>query len=462
MFIALFTLFAFYLAFPRTLPSDVEFSTLVGLRIHYGHCILPVLCLLGFWRPVLGVIALLCAIWERLTLSQLYGVLLSQTEYFPVVEFALFMLISAALLSAVKRFNYFSPLFVPARQNVLSALEKMALCAVAVHMSNYFYSGVKKWFLGDNPLSWAIENQTHYLILTADAMGFLPLRAFPGLPEALFQALDGVNVLSNVLIYGGQFAAVIAVLRIRWLVWITAFYDLTHIAIFLLTGIFFYKWIILNFAIIAGLVAMRHKVMPTAFKLQLMAIVVAAPLVFWVASLGWWDSRAFNHERFYAMLEDGSEIEVPTNYWGSFSVNYAQARVIRDKAEGFFPTGTSGAILGQRNMERANRCEYQFDPEKSRRVLQNLVDAPGSHVIENVRLHHRYVLEHVNDAGHVAYDFYPHHIWSMPWLFDEFNKLDKRRIQAYRYVVEAACLSFENGRFTRDVMTRGDYVISLE
>lgn len=461
VFIALFALFAVYLAFPRTLPSDLGFSMLVGLRIQWGHWLLPVLLLLGFLRPALGVLALLFAIWERLTLSELYGVLLSQTEYFPVVEFAVFMLISAAALKAIKRFTYFSPLFITASR-CTSTLEKMALCAVAAHMSNYFYSGVKKWGLGDTPLSWAMENQTQYLILAADAMGFLPLQAFPGLPEFLFKAFTDARVFSNLLMFGGQLAAVIAVLNVRWLLWITAFYDLTHILIFLVTGIFFYKWIVLNFAIVAGLIVMRHKVMPFAFKLQLMVIVVAAPLVFWVAKLGWWDSRAYNHERFYAVLKDGSEIEVPTNYWGSLSVNYAQARVTRGKEEGFFPTGTFGLLFGQRNMERANRCDYQFEPERSRRVLQKLVEAPDSNVINNVRLHHRYVLEHVDDAGHIAYDFYPHHIWSMPWLFNEFNALDKRRIKAYRYVVEATCLGSENGRFTPNVMTWSDYVISVE
>jgi hypothetical protein len=193
-----------------------------------------------------------------------------------------------------------------------------------------------------------------------------------------------------------------------------------------------------------------------------MSIVVLAPIVFWVASLGWWDTRAFNHERFFAMLDDGTEIEVPSNYWGSLSIHYAQARVTREKAEGFFPTGTFGIALNQRIMERANRCDYQFESEKSRRVLKELVEAPNSQVIQNVRLHHRYVLEKADEKGLLSYDFYPHHIWSMPWSFDEFKTLDKRRIKAYRYVVEASCLGMESARFTRNVMTRSDYVISVK
>ncbi len=461
IFVSLFALFALYLAFPRTIPTDVPLGQLVGFRLRYGHWMWPAFCIVGMWRPAFGVLALLGAIWERFTLSAIYGVSLSQTEYFPVSEFALFMLISASLFQAARRFQWWAPLFRDDQPDALTALEKMALCAVAVHMSNYFYSGVKKWLLGDHPLSWVLENQTHYLLLSADAMGLLPLRMVPNLPEMSFKVLGDVHVLSNFLLYGGQLAAVIAVLRIRWLVWLTAFYDLTHIAIFLLTGIFFYKWIVLNFAIIAGLLAIRHKVIPAALKLQLAAIVVAAPLVFWVAHLGWWDSRAFNHERFYAVLDDGNEVEVPTNYWGSLSVNYAQARVTREKSEGFFPTGTFGLLFGQRNMERANQCDYHFEPETSSRVLKQLVEAPESHVIQNVRLHHRYVLEHIAENGRIAYDLYPHHIWSMPWRFTEFDALDKRRIRAYRYVVEAACLRFQDGQFDRELMTRGEYVISV-
>jgi hypothetical protein len=463
VFVSLFTFFGVYLAFPPTLPSDVSFTTIVGLLIHYGHWILPALCVAGFWRPAFGVFAMLCAIWERLILNRVFDVSLSQTEYFPVCEFALFMLISAAFFNGIKRFKIFSYLFItPARPNAITPLEKIALCAVAVHMSNYFYSGVKKSLLGDNPLSWVIDNQTHFLMLSANAMGLLPLKVVPDLAEAFFHSFEGVRMICNFLVLGGELAAVVAVLRIRWLVYILIFYNILHIIIFLTTGILFSKWIMLNFSIIAGLFTMRHKVLPSAFKLQLIGIVVAAPLIFWVANLGWWDSRAFNHERFYAVLDNGLEIEVPTNYWGSLSVNYAQARVTRDKADGFFPTGTAGIVFGQRNMELANRCDYQFEPEMSARVLRQLVEAPGSHVIRNVLLHHRYVLEHVNSKGHIAYDFYPHHIWSMPWLFSDFNALDKRRILAYRYVVEAACLDFQEGRFTRKVMIQADYVIKVK
>ena len=394
--------------------------------------------------------------------QQAFGVLLSQTEFFPVCEVALFMLIAAAFLFAVRNVTYFAPLFRTAHSDELSTLEKVALCAVAVHMSNYFYSGVKKWLLGDTPLSWAFENKTSYLLLTADEMGFLPLRAISNLSEISFLVIDSGNVFLNLLLYGGQLAAVLAVVRVRWLIFITAFYDITHIVIFLVTGIFFYKWIILNFAIIAGLVAIRHKVIPTTLKFQLVTTVVLAPAVFWVANLGWWDSRALNHERFFAKLADGSEIEVPTNYWGSLSINYAQMRVTRGKAEGFFPTGTAGVFFDQKIMERVNRCDYQFNSDRSARVLKNLVEAPNSRVTQNIRLHHKYVLEQVDGAGQTAYDFYPHHIWSMPWLYDEFKALDKRRIVAYRYVVEAVCLGTENGSFKRDVKIRSDYVINVK
>ncbi|WP_210168087.1 hypothetical protein, partial [Rhizobium ecuadorense] len=42
----------------------------------------------------------------------------------------------------------------------------------------------------------------------------------------------------------------------------------------------------------------------------------------------------------------------------------------------------------------------------------------------------RLALELADHNGHVGYDIYPHHIWSSPWLFQEFSGLDIRSVKS--------------------------------
>ena len=155
-------------------------------------------------------------------------------------------------------------------------------------------------------------------------------------------------------------------------------------------------------------------------------------------------------------------MEIPTNYWGSFSVTYAQLRRIIDKTNGFFPTGTSGIIFGQDNMRRGLDCNFWLPSNEYPDVVSETFSEHDNEVTRHVEMHHRYILENVDDDGQIAYDFYPHHIWSMPWLYREFNALDKRRIVAYRYVIEAKCLAYDEGRVIENIKRRSEYVIQLK
>lgn len=459
----MFVMFALYLIFPLTLPSNVAVSDLTSIRLSYGHLVFPVLCIMGYWRPGIGVTGLVAAMAERTSLSQIIDQTLSKTEYFPLVEVSLLMMIGAALMPVFQRLKWTHLVNQPMTpEDRLDIYEKLTLVAIAVHLSNYFYSGLKKVFLGEHPMSWVLHNETWSLILTANVLGQLPLSIDPALTSIGIQSFQKTVLIGNMLIFFGQLLAIVSGVRIKWIIIATLFYDLTHILIFFTTGIFFYKWIILNLAIVAALIGIRDKIIPNPLKAIITIMIVVAPAAFFVAKLGWWDTRALNHEKFYAILDDGTEMEIPTNYWGSFSVTYAQLRRIRDKADGFFPTGTSGIIFGQDNMRRGLECNFELPANDYPDVVSENFSQHDNEVTRHVKMHHRYILENVDDNGQIAYDFYPHHIWSMPWLFREFNALDKRRIVAYRYVIEAKCLAYDQGRVIENIKRRSDHVIQLK
>ncbi|HUQ35395.1 MAG TPA: hypothetical protein VM144_03365 [Aestuariivirga sp.] len=448
--------FAIYLAFSLTLPDDAGFGFLTDLRLRNRQFFLPILCVLGFWRPTFGVVAMMGAICERNTLGAWFGNSLSQTEFFTIVEVCVFLLIAAALLPIAKIWLGLSQVEQPfGASDRLSTMTKMTLLAICVHLSNYFYSGFAKIFIGTYPLSWMIANHTENMILVHNEYRQLPLSLISGLPQLAFDGFQYVVIALNATTFLGQLFALVAPLRIRWVVIVTAFYDVMHLIIFFVSGIFFYKWILLNIAIV---VALRHSLkekIDHRVKLMSVGMVILAPVLFNVANLAWFDIRTLNHERIYAVLDDKTEIEVPSNYWGTFSIHYAQQRRLPKFSGNLFPP-RYGKTQKQSAAEAADGCQTALAPADS--ASQPLPD-PG--VVEHILGHHQYVLSHLDAAGRIDYDFYPHHIWSMPWEYLTFRDLDKRRIRAYRIEVEAVCLGIDNGDFTRKVVRSKSYVIPL-
>lgn len=460
-----FVMFGIYMAFPLTLPAEVpELPDLTLWRLHYGFIFGPIICFLGLWRPAFGVIGAFNAVWIRMAMSEVLGQPLSYTEFYPIAEGVIFMVICAAFYPAAQKIKYFGSLDKPFAENdTLTFLEKTTLCALALHLANYFWSGVAKWNLGEMPWDWALNNQTWALMLMANGMGNFPLAINDTIAGFSVEAFQLILIIGNIAIFIGQLLAIAGGFRIRWIILLTAFYDVTHTAIFLASGIFFYKWIIFNLAIIAALTCIREKIIPFALSLMITGVILFSPIVFHIAYLGWWDLKVFNQEKFYAVTEDGQEVRVPTNYWGSFSVHYAQTRFVNDKSDGYFPSNFDlySVVKGTENVKMMNRCEFKLDPAQSDTSVSRALNDDDRREIENIRLMHRYTLEHINDDGKLLYDFHPHHIWSMPWKFTEFYNLDKRKIVAYKYELDAVCLDYIDGEFTRDVKKQESFIIDV-
>lgn len=460
--VAMFVMFAAYLSFSKTMLPAESLTGAENMRVLYGHYVWPLLCLAGLFRPGYGVIAMVGAAWERLTLSHYFGSSLSQTEFFPLVELSMFMVIGAALSLHLGKTRWRNWISESTHPDAPQVLEFVALAAISAHMANYLYSGVTKVGLGSYGVDWVLENKTQYLLMVYHGMGMSPLSVIDGLPELLYVAFDRFFVVSNLLIFAGQLAAITAMVRIRWLMVLTAFYDLTHIVIYLCTGIFFYKWIVLNFAIIAGLATIRYKRINVVQGAFLTAFIISAPLVFWVARLGWWDTRALNQERIYAVFKDGAELEVPTNYWGSFAVHFAQMRLLRGRSGNFFPTWTSGLTNVKDDMKAANRCEYSFSAEAQQKEVDAFFASDkGKRLASHIRRHHEYVLTRIDEDGAYNYDMYPHHIWSAPWLFKAFSAADKRGIVEYKLVIEPTCYEFVGNQFISQVKGQASHAISV-
>jgi hypothetical protein len=432
-------LFAVYflLSAPQVLETD---TFTIRFELDYWRWFAIVCAGLSLYRPIFLLVSFMYMAQMKGAESELLQLTLSKTDYLPLLEAVTFIFIGSVI------YQYFTKKGEITKCQVsesLTIFDVLFLTTLAAHFSNYFYSAVKKVWIADGSLFWwAANNQTENLILTAYQSGHFPWPIPSEYIQLLYSHMSEWSWLSNSILIAAQFIAVIAILKLNWSKLITAFYDITHIAIFALTGIFFYKWIIYNFTIIWALSYVKNITFSPLLRIYLVCIVIFAPLVFFVAKLGWFDNRSFNHEYFEAVYENGDKQEIPSNYFLGSSLTYAQQRIIRNKENGHFPTGTFGVTFGMDNVNKGNSCEYKINPNGD--LFSQIGEAEVKKISARIaRIHQFYIENERRLSGGLNYDLYPHHIFSFPWKFSEFKHRKKETIKYYNYVVESYCLGIE-------------------
>jgi hypothetical protein len=408
--------------------------------------------ILALWRPtfalVPGVYILIAKAWIKI-LAPLP--LLTPTDYMPLVDNVAFLTLGLIAFRVLSR----RPLF---RRDSLGidpavATRMLFIVAVGIHFGNYFHSAIAKLMLPGGPFLWALDNSTHNLISVTFDSGFLPIGHWPELTAWVHDSFAKIVTLSNTIILVGQLAAIVAVLRARWIIGITIFYDFAHVAIFLVSGILFWKWILMNAVIVAAAARLRRHEFSKAEIVAASLAVVFGATCFFAARLAWYDTSAYNRSAVFAVTKSGQEVEVPSNYFLGASVTFAQMRLGSPEPNRHLPTLTWGSTTNPQIVQAARACDF------SRLAPGNPYPFHGAEVARLIRQHHRTMLKYVGGDGLFAYDWYPHHIWNNPLVFRQFATVDIRSILAYRYVVEAVCLDFSGGRMERRVLHRSEALI---
>ncbi|UVO39201.1 hypothetical protein KUL72_13045 [Bradyrhizobium arachidis] len=313
--------------------------------------------------------------------------------------------------------------------SVHAACTTLLLLFIAVHMGNYFHSAMAKMLLDGGPFSWVIGNQTYFLSSNAAALGAAPLRLSPN-ELAVWRTL---NIPVNALTLTTQLAALAAPLIPATIAPLTAIFDVWHIGVFIFSGIFFWKWMLLNGAII---VAWPGRAVCVDLRVRLLACVltVLSPQFFGIIELGWYDTPALNRIQILAVDEDGAQFPVPAAFFRAYS--FAFVSTLNWGAEtqgGLYPTGTWGSTKEWDVMQAALNCKTQ----NTRRLeLGRFVHPKLAEFVRATHAERR--AEQVQGAADGIY-FYPHHVFSNPFAYEQFSQLKLDRIRSYVILAEELC-----------------------
>lgn len=463
-----YSFIVFYLYFSPLYISDTELenfliSNNVFFIIKWHFYISIFFLILSFFRPLLGFFILIIFFYKKKFINEFYGFNISSTDWLNVYEFfVLFILLIFSQQIFLKLKSYGKINYLNFQNIDIKNFQfYFFLICVAIHFASYFYSGLAKAGI-INHLSniefstWFLNNDTNNIILASWYAKTFPLAAYEKLASQSYQVAQIINTPLNIIVIFSQLFCIICFFRISLIKYFCVLFDIIHISIFFLTGIFFWKWITLNL-IIFFVVRKYEKVNINYLKkFTFIFFILFSFNLFFVAKLAWFDSKSMNASFFEAVDKKGKIYKVPSNYFGNLSLPIAQMRLGRE-FEGYFKTGVYASIYDYKNYDKSNQCSLEVDNYK-----EALTNEKFQKIKKIVQSHHEYILGNLNNFGRIKYDNYGHHIWSNPFLYKDFNRLDKRNIVSYNYVIQAVCLDFINNNFKPTIIKKHNYEIDLK
>ena len=407
--------------------------------------------LVALARPSFLLPALLYGAVNRASMVATTQIAISNTDYANVLEAGLFASsvgFSVPVALAIAR-------RVPGgTTRPWPAIGAMLVVAASIggHLGSYFHSGLAKLRLDGGPLSWMLDNQTQQGILIALEKGTYPFAAWPSLTQASYDVVASHPAIGNVLVVVVQLLAPIAMLRRQLLIAFTLVYDLFHLGVYLIYGLLFWKWILLNLVIVGVFVRSRERFSP-AFILTGTAMTFFGQYFVWTAHLAWYDSSNLMSPYVVAVTDSGRTVRVPSAAFGSLSypVSHGVMFIPEDRA-GHFPMVRWGSFTNYQATLTARTCTVptNYDPLwRNPGSLQNLGRV--------VQARHRQLLGRVDGNGRFNMYLYPHHHYPSPFAHQAFGQLNLRTVVGYRWVVDSVCLSLVDGRLQRRVIKRSVY-----
>ena len=433
---------------------------------------ISILCLvLSIWRPAFQLPVLIYYDLSRRVFARVTSVDLVTTDYLNLVQITEFAVIGSFVVlyffastnksgpAKKNGFGFAWPWLMhlgplsggPSRQN---SMELIWSIAIGAHLSKYFWSGIIKLKMDWSPWTWVFHNETYLGVLLGLERGS-PLLSSPFATQAFYSTFVYFVIIANIFVITAQLLSPFSVIRVRYLLILAMFFEVFHIAVFFTIAALFWTWIGFNMIVVMCCSRLREEEFTPAMKTAAFVSVFLAPLFFDIPRLGWLDTRSVVSEYFTVETADGRTAQVPTAYFMTPS-SYTAGHAAMFVPPGHFAWTISGTQSTLHNMREANACALpKVDSEQN--IGPNL-----SAIAMLVKNTHVFMTTYpfMKNAG--LFYLLPHHMFSDPFYYREFNHISVRDIVRYRYVVDSVCLSLKDGVLARDVQKRSEYPIDVQ
>jgi hypothetical protein len=419
----------------------------------------------GLFRPAFLFPAALYTISVRYLAVPISGFKMPDLDIRYMMDMAMFLAFGACLVTVLPK--AVGHLTKTRLGDALALIDRpqLALCfafiAFGLHLGNYFWSGHEKLILGPHVWTWVVENKTQNILIVGLKRGVLPSGSFPTLTQWLFDSFSAIVVVSNTLVVLVQLFAILAPLRLRWLIIASLFYDLFHIGVYVFGGLFFWPWIWNNVSIMLAVKGRTDEEIGWLPKFCCVATVLLGftNTLGASANLAWFDVLDIKIPMLQAEAADGKWVDVPASFFMNHSQPLSMGFLDRSRVQGHYQPSIWGSVKDYGRVTVDGQClapsavsQPETPEERSTR---------NAKMQEFILTHHKKMVDLTEKYGRNFYYFRSHHHPSNPLMFTAFNSLDLKTIKAYRMVTQSVCLGIAKGALVEKEVARYEVVVNV-
>ncbi len=437
------------LASPETAARGAQY-------VSTGYAFALIFSVIGWFRPTFILPVAMYLLSTRLLVTEISGVEMSMLDIGFMLDMALYLVVLGVAVTKI------GPKIHPwlgktTRQNEVVGV------VFGLHLANYFWSGWAKLVAGPTPWYWMLENKTFNQIPYTTESGILPLGHIPWLNELAYQAFQWTYVPLNAIIVFAQLFAIICVLRVGWLKTASVLYELLHIGIYVLGGLFFWPWIWNNVTIWWSARAAKKKIEWNTKLACIVTVVLGAPALHLnpAAFLAWFDVGDARQVYFEAVTDDGRNVKVPSAYFSSHSYSMSHAYLGSQSLDGHYEHTMLASTDSVERNQHDGQCVAPSTLEHGPAETAQARAERQGRLERFIIAHHAKMLAREAAVGPGTFYFHVHHHPSNPFLYDEFNKLSLSDVVGYQQVIESACHRLVNGRVEKQVLARDTEYVSV-
>ena len=235
--------------------------------------------------------------------------------------FLSYLFVAAALLDRVKPY----------------LLPFMMLCLVG---ATYGQAAVNKALLGPHLTTWVLHDDLSNLFIGAHLNGGWMSSLGDDGAVQLAHVLHTVHVPIAIASFTIELSGLALLVRWRLTRFLLPAFVMLHLSILAASGIFFWKWIVIDVAMLAYLVALRRDAerdvagarervafyRPRLCALGLAVMLFAAPRVFQQVPFAWFDSRLVNYFQIYGITERHTRYRLDSRFFEPYQTLLEQSR----------------------------------------------------------------------------------------------------------------------------------------
>ena len=210
-------------------------------------------------------------------------------------------------------------------------IKPFIILAVSLHASNYFIPATAKLEISPDLYQWVFYNNISNLFVSSYINGWLNSLS----EKTILEIASIINFFNTPLLLFSfmiQFISIFIFFKEKLTFIILVLFEILHIGIFLASGIFFYKWIILNLGFIIFLRQLSSKTKAQLFNIKVaflfVILVIFSPLYFTPQSLAWYDTKINNYFDVYVTDIDKKSFKLGRNFFSPYDKIFAQNRFL--------------------------------------------------------------------------------------------------------------------------------------